>query len=231
MSETFVGELGSLVSRTARALTDLSLAAAPGDALGAEDELLARLAVSRPTLRQAAKIVENDRLISVRRGAKGGLYATRPTAADVIDAPARYLRLNGATIAHVHAATKLIAESAGADAALCDDGGLRADLEAFRERIENEVTVGDVVRAETELARLIARMSGNPAARLFIEIGYTFGQGEHDSRFYTHADDRDRARSLQKGLCDAILARDADIARLMMQRRSAMVAEMLERDG
>lgn len=77
----------SRVAHTARLLAALSLATGAGDFLGAEDELLARLGVSRPTLRQAAKIVENERLISVRRGTKGGLYAARPDVADVLHAP------------------------------------------------------------------------------------------------------------------------------------------------
>ena len=56
----------SLVARTARELAELSLAHEDGDFIGAEDDLLSRLGVSRPTLRQAAKIAENDRLIGRR---------------------------------------------------------------------------------------------------------------------------------------------------------------------
>jgi len=124
--------------------------------------------------------------------------------------------------------TKLVVETAVAQAAVCDDKALRGRIAAFLERIDDNDTPGGIVRAETELARLIAQMSGNPVARLFIEIGYTFGQGEHHMRFYDNPDDRGHARALQRGLCEAILAHDIDIARLMMQRRSAMIAEWLE---
>jgi GntR family transcriptional repressor for pyruvate dehydrogenase complex len=219
----------SQVARTARALAALSLATRAGDFLGAEDEVLAQLGVSRPTLRQAAKIVENERLISVRRGTKGGLYAARPDAADVLQAPVRYLKLKGATVADVHAATRSISEMVGAAAACCKDQALRAQLCAFRDRIDDQGTVAELIRAETELARLLAQMSGNPAAQLFIEISYTFGREEHDLNFYQSAEDRQRARSLLRGLCDAVLAGDADVARLMMQRRSAMIGEWLAR--
>ena len=61
------------VDRTASALADLSLAGESGRFLGSEDELLLRFGVSRPTLRQAAKMVANDRLITVRRGTGGGV--------------------------------------------------------------------------------------------------------------------------------------------------------------
>ena len=86
----------TLVAKTARRLAELSLASDAGAYLGAEADLLQQLEISRPTLRQAAKIVESDRLISVRRGVKGGFYAERPNAQDAIKALARYLRMNGA---------------------------------------------------------------------------------------------------------------------------------------
>jgi len=231
MPDAIGAKIGSLVTRTARALADLSMAARAGDPLGSEDELLARLGVSRPTLRQAAKMVESDRLIAVRRGAKGGFYATRPEAADVIRAPARYLRLNGATIADVHAVTSVIAETTAAAAARSQNPALRDRLAAFREAIDANDTIGDIIRAESELARLLADLSGNPAARLFLEISHTFGRNEHQLRFYQSAEDRARARVLQQGVCDAILAGDSDIARLMMQRRSALIGEWLAREG
>lgn len=221
---------GSLVTRTAQALSNLSMEHAPGDYLGAEDELLGKLSVSRPTLRQAAKIVESDRLISVRRGIKGGFYATRPNAADAIKALARYLRLNGATIADVFAVTKLVAEEAGALAAASCDPDHRAQVARFRDSIEQNVSPGSLIRAEGALARLIADMSGNPAMQIVMEIGYTFGMEEQGMRFYASEVDRERARLLQITLCDAILAGDAEIARLMMRRRSAMIEEWIKRE-
>lgn len=220
---------GTRVAQTAESLVALSRNATAGTYLGAEDELLQRLGVSRPTLRQAAKIVESDKMIAVRRGSKGGIYATRPEAADVIRAPAHYLRLNGATVADVHAVTRRIAEDMGAAAALCTNPALRDRLTAFRAMIDANDTPAALVDAETKLARLLAEMSGNPATMLFIEIGYTFGRGVHDMHFYATVDDRKRARTLQRGLCDAVMVHDAEIARLMMQRRSAMISEWLAR--
>lgn len=222
---------GSLVTQTALALSKLSMDHAPGDYLGAEDDLLARLSVSRPTLRQAAKIVESDCLINVRRGIKGGFYAARPNAADAIKALARYLRMNGATIADVFAVTKLVAEEAGALAAANGCRDYRVQVEQFRDMIEQNATPGSIVRAEGVLARLIADMSGNPALQLVMEIGYTFGMDEQGVRFYASEEDRERTRVLQRGLCDAILGQDPDIARIMMRRRSAMIEEWINREG
>ena len=220
------------VDRTARQLAELSLEAEAGRYLGSEDDLLKRFGVSRPTLRQAAKMVANDRLISVRRGSRGGLYADRPDAADSVRAVARYLRLNGATLHDVFVVNSPIAELAGALAAGSDDPELRAQLSAFARRIDDSQTPGDMVRAENELARLLTRMSGNPAIELVMAIGYSFGMDEQRIRFYGSPEDRAKARELQRALSQAVLDKDPDIARLLMRRRAAMLEQWFDRaDG
>ena len=213
------------VDRTASALADLSLAGESGRFLGSEDELLLRFGVSRPTLRQAAKMVANDRLITVRRGTGGGVYSDRPDAGEAVRGAARYLRMNGATLHDVFAVNSMIAEHTAASAAACPDPALRAELESFSSRIDRNQSAGEIVRAENELAGLLARMSGNPAIELVMAIFFRFGMEEHRVRFYGSPGDRDKARELQHGLCRAVLSGDPDIARLMMRRRSTMLDE------
>lgn len=217
----------TLVARTARALAEISLSVEDGAFLGAEDDLLARLGVSRPTLRQAAKIAENDRLVSVRRGIKGGFYASRPDAADAIRTLTRFLRLKGATLEHIMAVSRLVSEEAGVLACACSDDGLRARLAAFADTVERNDTPGAMIRAEADLVHLIAAMSGNPAIELVMEIGFSFGMEEERTGLYQDVAHRQDARKLQRQLCDAILDRDADIARLLMHRRSATLAGWL----
>ena len=50
----------------------------PGMTLPTEPELLAELGVSRPTLREAFRILETESLISVRRGVGGGALVLTP---------------------------------------------------------------------------------------------------------------------------------------------------------
>ncbi len=210
----------TLASRTARALAGLSLAADPGDYLGAEDDLIGRFGVSRPTLRQAAKMVERDRLISIRRGTKGGYFAERPDARDAIQSLARFLRMRGANLGDVIQVTRPVSEEAAVAAAR-----LRTDEDAermreFVGRIDGHDSARELIVAEVELARLIARMSGNPVVELVMEIGYSFGLDERDSDLYADPDRRARTRAMQRSLCNAIIDGDEDIARLMMRRRS-----------
>jgi DNA-binding FadR family transcriptional regulator len=54
---------------------------ADGDLLPTQDELIAQYHVSRPALREALRILEDEGLLTVRRGKVGGSVVRRPTAA------------------------------------------------------------------------------------------------------------------------------------------------------
>lgn len=76
----------------------------PGMTLPTESELMEQIGVSRPTLREAFRILETEALISIRRGVGGGAVVLAPD----ISVGARYvgllLQLDGATIADVYEA-------------------------------------------------------------------------------------------------------------------------------
>jgi DNA-binding FadR family transcriptional regulator len=219
--------MSTLVERTAKGLAELSLAGDSGRYLGSEDELLARFSVSRPTLRQAAKMVATDRLVDVRRGSGGGFYASRPDAADSVRTLARYLRLKGADLADIMVVAGPVGEEAAALASQCSNPAMRGQLVAFSRRIDANDTPLALVRAEAELARTLATMSGNATIELVMAIGYSFGLDEQGVRFYAKAEDRAQARELQHALVDAVLSGDAEVARLMMRRRFALIASWL----
>lgn len=85
----------------------------PGDALPSETVLMEMFGVSRPTLREAFRILEAESLISIRRGAHGGARVVSPD----VTVAARYvgllLQLSGTTLADVYQARAVI-ESAAA---------------------------------------------------------------------------------------------------------------------
>jgi GntR family transcriptional regulator, transcriptional repressor for pyruvate dehydrogenase complex len=83
----------------------------PGDTLPSEQQLMAQFGVSRPTLREAFRILETESLISVKRGSRGGAQVTQPS----LSVAARYvgllLQVQGTTIADIYEA-RTILESA-----------------------------------------------------------------------------------------------------------------------
>jgi GntR family transcriptional regulator, transcriptional repressor for pyruvate dehydrogenase complex len=83
----------------------------PGRTLPPEVQLMQQYAVSRPTLREAFRILETENLISVRRGSRGGAQVMSPD----LSVAARYvgllLQIQGTTIEDVYEA-RLIFEPA-----------------------------------------------------------------------------------------------------------------------
>ncbi|WP_459976733.1 FadR/GntR family transcriptional regulator, partial [Mycobacterium avium] len=51
---------------------------AEGQTLPTENELLAQFGVSRPTLREAIRVLESESLVEVKRGSRGGVRVSVP---------------------------------------------------------------------------------------------------------------------------------------------------------
>jgi DNA-binding FadR family transcriptional regulator len=75
-----------------------------GDSLPSETVLMEMFGVSRPTLREAFRILEAESLISVRRGARGGARVVSPDIAVAARYVGLLLQMSGTTIADVYEA-------------------------------------------------------------------------------------------------------------------------------
>lgn len=88
-----------------------------GDSLPTETDLMQQYNVSRPTLREALRILESESLIVVRRGGIGGAVVKRP----MLDTTARHFGLilqdRGASVDDVYKARMVIEPPAMADLA------------------------------------------------------------------------------------------------------------------
>ncbi|OFJ51976.1 FadR/GntR family transcriptional regulator [Mycolicibacterium grossiae] len=95
-----------------------------GDFLPNEAELMAHFGVSRPTLREAVRVLESERLVEVRRGSRTGARVRVPGPEIVARPAGLLLELSGATIADLLTAkagieplaARLLAESGSAEA-------------------------------------------------------------------------------------------------------------------
>ena len=105
-----------------------------GSGLPPETELMEQFGVSRPTLREAFRILEAESLISIRRGARGGAQVMAPD----LGVAARYvgllLQVDQVTIGDVYEARSVIEPAA---AAMLAHRRTPQDLEDLRACIED----------------------------------------------------------------------------------------------
>jgi DNA-binding FadR family transcriptional regulator len=138
-----------------------------GDTLPPELELVERYGISRPTLREAFRVLESESLISVRRGARGGARVHAPT----IDVAARnaglVLEHRGTTMADIYLARTIIEVPC---ARLLAGSRTSGQLEVLWEEVsEAEAAIDEpdrFIRLHTEFHALVVDMAGNQTLTL-----------------------------------------------------------------
>jgi DNA-binding FadR family transcriptional regulator len=161
------------VAAAANVLREEILTRPDGARLGSEDDLLAQLDVSRPTLRQAARLLEAEELLVVRRGLNGGLFARRPTSDVVARMASVYLRSEGTTVLDLARSWFLLLEHSARLAAM--QAGLPG-----RRRFAEEVKVlaarkagsppEDQFAVTQDIAVRMTRLAGSTTLALFADV-------------------------------------------------------------
>jgi DNA-binding FadR family transcriptional regulator len=88
-----------------------------GDSLGHEPDLVERFGVSRPSLREALRILEAEGLITVVRGALGGVVVHEPNGRMTARTAALVLQARNVPLADVYDARSLLEPTAAATVA------------------------------------------------------------------------------------------------------------------
>jgi len=215
-----------------------------GAYLGSEAELLARLGVSCPTLRQAARLLEQQQLLKVERGNRGGYFARRPDAGATTRAAASYLEASETPIAQVRAASRPLMIEAGSLAAAARDPERRAAFQAALGAFK-AAPAGDfetLLQRDRELTAQLLRLAGNPAIELFLLVIYRLGRLREPRlrMFQARPSHADEWRVHQVRFAGAVLEGDPALAALLARRNtditSAWMAEFetaspLDREG
>jgi DNA-binding FadR family transcriptional regulator len=112
-----------------------------GDRLAAEAELVDEFQVSRPTVREAIRILESEGFLRISRGAQGGARVLAPGPELLAKAAGLTLQFRGATIADVYAARSIIEPPA---ARLAAELNSRRAAAALRKQLQREREVADM---------------------------------------------------------------------------------------
>jgi DNA-binding FadR family transcriptional regulator len=132
------------------------------DALPSESALMERFGVSRPTLREAFRVLESESLISVRRGAHGGARVHLPNADVAARQTALVLEHRGVSMKDVYDARGVIEPGC---VAMLAANRTAADLHKLWKAIERSSAVESEpvkqMREQTAFHALIVDMAGN----------------------------------------------------------------------
>ncbi|WP_028710072.1 FadR/GntR family transcriptional regulator [Paracoccus pantotrophus] len=225
----------SAVNAVADAMRNKILTMGDGQLLGSEEALLAEFGVSRPTLRQAASLVAEQQLLTVKRGVGGGYFARFPDARAVSRSAALYLKIHRAEVQQIVLAFMPIRVEIARLAAHCEDIELRRKLAQFveaEEALADGVHLRDFLSAERRFNALIGEMSGNKALSLFLEILLDLAaMVDRQQDMYTGRPERVKAyRAGRNRLAQEILAGDAEMAALAARRCAEMSRDWLLQD-
>jgi DNA-binding FadR family transcriptional regulator len=135
---------------------------AEGDALPSESVLMAEFAVSRPTLREAFRVLEAESLISIRRGARGGARVQLPNGNVAAGYAGLVLEYRGTTLQDVYDARTMIEAPCAARLA---ERRTDADLSRLRGAVARAEQLRDdpqaFIRAQVEFHALLVELAGN----------------------------------------------------------------------
>jgi GntR family transcriptional repressor for pyruvate dehydrogenase complex len=222
-------ERRQLVKNTAAKLRDLILSREVGANIGSLKDVAQMLGVGIVTLQQAARILEHEGLLAVRRGPGGGYYGTRPDEAALERGFAAYLRVHGFSYRESQQLLALLDCELMPAAALCRDETLLRTIAELRDRVDRCDTPELRVEVETQLRHTLFKMVSQPLIEFVVRV---------TGRLYTHPrsvmlfGDAEGVATWKAGrgrILSAILQHDPELARFEAERYRKEVLARLER--
>jgi len=144
-----------------------------GDFLPPEGQLMISLGISRPTLREAFRILEAENLISVVRGSRTGARVHRPSVELVSRYAGYVLQSQGTTIADLYEARLAIEPHVVRRLATARDplaiGKLRAEVERQR-LLLNQDRFTDYVISVSEFHQVLVDVTGNKTLKFLNQL-------------------------------------------------------------
>ncbi|NWG52165.1 MAG: FadR family transcriptional regulator [Hydrogenophilaceae bacterium] len=142
-----------------------------GDALPSEPELRARFQASRPTVREAMRILEAKHLVRIARGASGGARYNVPGAAMVAEHTGVYLEAHGASQADFSVARLTIEPSIMGFIA---DTAAMKDIQRLAQSAAQQATLVEDVHAfareHERFYQILADICANTTLSMFVQI-------------------------------------------------------------
>jgi GntR family transcriptional repressor for pyruvate dehydrogenase complex len=225
------------VHRVADQLCNEACSSRTGPCSGRRRVFSRGLGVSRPTLRQTARLLEQEQILSVRGGVKGGYCVRTPDVGAIGHMAATPLRMRKATLLETYDALELLLDDVFRSAAEISDAAAR---DAF-DRAAVEFSCLDANRSEsvpperalldeeTLFLEAVVVLAGNPAIELMIRILYEFCLGETGERASRDRPERIQAwRHARNQIVEAIQRGEVEQVVSLEKRRRETLSEWFD---
>lgn len=169
----------STIDLAAAGLRDLAKSTEEGTLVGSEEELLGKLQVSRATLRQAARLLEVEGLLKVRRGIHGGYFAARPDAGTIARTVGSFLDLGNVSYEDLTQIASVLWIEVVRKAATSHSRESKALVVALLQKVEaltEKSTFDHALAVEAESRTTLFRLINSPYIELIFQINIAFAE-------------------------------------------------------
>ena len=192
--------------------------------IGSLSSIAEALGVGIVTVQQAARVLEHEGLLAVRRGPGGGYYARRPDAASLERALAAYMRAEPRTWEEALDMTSLLFNELAGAAARCRDESLRDELRQFEPRVETCSSEPEMAVLEEAFQDLLFRMVNRPLFEMLTRVTLSFAASRPAGEpLLRGALGLDRWIEGRRRIIAAILDSDAELARFEADRQNRRI--------
>jgi GntR family transcriptional regulator, transcriptional repressor for pyruvate dehydrogenase complex len=192
----------------------------PGSSFATEAELLSQFNVSRPTLREALKLLESQGVLELRPGPGGGIMVREPSTDLLAHGLSVFLRLHEVPFVTVLKAREVIEPALAYEAAVNGTDEDFAELEASIARMKalDPQSGQDAFLEENRVFHnVIARASGNKVLEIFWETISILATGEDHGIRYSVGNQAHVVKAHQR-ILDTCRKRDGDAAAAAMEK-------------
>lgn len=179
----------SAIDTAAAKLRETVLSSEDGALLGSEENLQTALGVSRATVRQAARLLEREGLLRVKRGINGGYFGARPDIDTIEKAVSTYLELLNVEAADLTRMASVLWVEVIHKAAGLKSPAVRELAEQFREKVQavpSDAGFHLVAELEQDFRTALFNLIGSRYIELIFQINLAFAH----RRFPTSASER-----------------------------------------
>jgi DNA-binding FadR family transcriptional regulator len=209
-----------------------------GEALPSEAALMQRFGISRPTLREALRILESESIITIKRGSRGGAHVLIPDVAAAGRYAGALLQYRGTTLADLYQARAQL-EAAGAEMLATKRSA--ADLQKLENALaEGEALVSDPLayaeKQELQFHRLVMTLAGNQTMRVLLDMLLSIMELHNQSFLRAHPPDENSAavvrvtQNAHAKMVKLVRQRAADKAGAFWQQHVNLVGEYMISD-